>query len=851
MSLYVFNNQQKVTKVIKYKRLVEATQEIELNGTDELTVEIPNKDWNKLEEEPLYLAVRDTSKRFSFHMYKILQEDTQDDTVTVKGIQIGYDEMKAYGYIQDRRFTQASMQSVANAIVDGTDWQVGFVDSDLAAISTNFYYISRLEAIRKVIEANGCEIRFRVEITGNRIVAKRIDFLKRMSSDKGKRFSYGSKLLSVVKEKDSAELYTALVGRGKGEEVGDGYGRRIGFEDVEWSIANGDPADKPIGQEFVELPDMTALYGFPDGEPRTNVAIFEDTEDETLLLQQTYEQLVNASRPQVQFKATVQLIGDVELGETVSIIRHDLNFKYKTRVFKIKRDLLNNKRTEVELGDRITESLGRIIKRIDTTNQRREDRIVEFVQNTADGKNRIFRQAATPDTGMTLNDLWYKPVGEGETELYRWNGNIWQLEKVSAGLLGGTLDAENGDVNLINVNVASIVGETSEFVRSAWNAIGAGVTIDGNGFHSIKTTAGITNEIKLTDGQTFLNSNASGVPTEVLLDGQGLEFTTNRRSARIRFNGTNIVFDGASLGMNRNHINSVDWIRIIGQPGETIDTAIFNSPNHPGSIIADTQQITIGMGSRESVSRIAAFSGTIQFMRNLHMNGNNIQSVSRVALDGSNTHFLSHHAQAGGVLVDSTRFTIGIGSHTTGFNDRVVVTNSQINLLAHASISGFNLYRVNRLELDGTNGHYMHLSSGSALVDSRMVTIGIGSPASIDRVADFYGRIDFYKNLNMNGNVINNQSDGRYKTIKEHVTEDILGMYKALDFIKFEYTEDNMPEGEHFGLVAQDAGKLGYYDADSDRWMINSSDQIMYNSLAVKQLVEELDKLKERMGGLQ
>jgi hypothetical protein len=261
-----------------------------------------------------------------------------------------------------------------------------------------------------------------------------------MSSDKGKRFSYGSKLLSVVKEKDSAELYTALVGRGKGEEVGDGYGRRIGFEGVEWSVVNGDPVDKPLGQEFVELPEMTALYGFPDGEPRTNVAIFEDTEDETLLLQQTYEQLVNASRPQVQFKATVQLIGDVELGETVSIIRHDLNFKYKTRVFKIKRDLVNNKRTEVELGDRITESLGRIIKRIDTTNQRREERIIQYVQNTADGKNKIFRQETAPNTGMTVNDLWYKPVGEGEMEMYQWNGTIWELV-VSTGMNAETNQA--------------------------------------------------------------------------------------------------------------------------------------------------------------------------------------------------------------------------------------------------------------------------------------------------------------------------------------------------------------------------------------------------------------------------
>jgi len=73
-------------------------------------------------------------------------------------------------------------------------------------------------------------------------------------------------------------------------------------------------------------------------------------------------------------------------------------------------------------------------------------------------------------------------VGDGETMLYRFDGANWQLEKVSAGLLGGTLDAENGDVDLINVNVANIVGETSDFVRSAWNGINSSVNIDATGF---------------------------------------------------------------------------------------------------------------------------------------------------------------------------------------------------------------------------------------------------------------------------------------------------------------------------------------------------------------------------------
>ena len=130
----------------------------------------------------------------------------------------------------------------------------------------------------------------------------------------------------------------------------------------------------------------------------------------------------------------------------------------------------------------MTESLASRIKKIDATNTRREETIIQYIQTAANGKNKIFRGPVEPTEGMMVNDLWYKPVGEGETMLYTWNGETWELSKVSAGLLGGTLDAENGDVNLINVNVANIVGEISEFIKSYWNNINSQITIDGTKF---------------------------------------------------------------------------------------------------------------------------------------------------------------------------------------------------------------------------------------------------------------------------------------------------------------------------------------------------------------------------------
>ena len=508
MSLFVFNNQQKLIKSIPNRDLISVVQDQAINVSDTLFVELSADIWSNLKEPASYLAVQDPYERFSYHMYKVSKHTTKDDTTDVEAIQIGYDELKAYGYIKDRRFSNRPVLEAATAIVDGTDWQLGYVDTDLPNVNTNFYYISRLEALSKLIEATGAEVRFRVEISGNKIIAKRLDLYKKLGTFKGKRFAYGSNLLEIIKEEDTSELYTALVGRGKGEETDTGgFGRRITFADIAWSKASGKPVDKPLGQEFIELPEMTAYYGYPDGEPRTGIVEFGDIEEPEQLLKATYDRLVETSRPQVQFKAKVQTTGDMQLGEEVAIIRSDLDFRYKTRVFRVKRDYLNNMFTEVELGDKLTESLASRIKKIDTTNARREETIIQYVQTAANGKNKIFRGPVEPTEGMMVNDLWYKPVGEGETMLYTWNGEIWELSKVSAGLLAGTLDAENGDVNLINVNVANIVGNTSNFVSTAWNTSANGsVYVDGSGIHSSGSDG---DNIRIDDGLVRFYSNTN------------------------------------------------------------------------------------------------------------------------------------------------------------------------------------------------------------------------------------------------------------------------------------------------------------------------------------------------------
>lgn len=439
MSLYVFNNSQKLIKLISDKDLINVMQEKELNKEDILIAEIPTNVWRELKEKAFYMAVRDPYERFVFHMYKVAQEELGTDSVQLKGVQIGYDELKSKGFIKDKRFVNGRVLDAMNAIVEGTDWRVGYVDDTLPKVNTNFYYTSRLEALSKLVRNIGGEIRFSVTVSGNKITSKQIDVYKRISKFKGKRFALGSNLLEVVKEEDTSELYTALVGRGKGIEVEDeqgdatgGYGRKLSFADVVWKKTAGNPVDKPAGQEFVELPDRTALYGYPDGSPRIGFVEFLDIEDADELIRATYETLLEASRPKRQFKAIVEATGDMELGETVAIIAPD--FRYKTRVFRVKRDYLNNYATEVEFGDKLTQTMNERINKVVGSAKEDVDEVVNIIQSAANGKNKIFRGPDEPLTGMRKGDLWYKPIADGEYELYIFDGDSWGEPVVTTGV---------------------------------------------------------------------------------------------------------------------------------------------------------------------------------------------------------------------------------------------------------------------------------------------------------------------------------------------------------------------------------------------------------------------------------
>lgn len=433
MKYFLFDKAQKYVTRINTEYIIEAHYTEEINTAGKLEFTLPAT--MKLPENVFYVCVTDPDDETSYLMFKIVTEKVTDEKVTYTCIENAYDELASYTYIKDKRPT-AIASAMLQMVLDGTRWSVGSCP-EVSPKFCSFYYISVLEAIQKIVNLWGFEVQFQVKIDGitNEIKQRNINLYTKLGKRTNKRFEYGSNLLSVTQANDSTGLYTALVGRGKGVQVSegdtdtdpDGYGRRITFADVVWSTQNGNPLNKPAGQEYLEDPNATAAYGFPDGHPRIGFVTFQDCEDPKELIQLTYNKLQEVNHPQVQFSASIADVGSLNLGDTIAIIRHDIGIEYYTRVFKVVHDLLDSSNNTAELGDNIagSNSITQQISTIKDNQSNVQNAIDTIVMNGADG-NKLFFGTEFPANG-TDGDIFYKTLENGGTEMYIYKDGGWQL----------------------------------------------------------------------------------------------------------------------------------------------------------------------------------------------------------------------------------------------------------------------------------------------------------------------------------------------------------------------------------------------------------------------------------------
>lgn len=273
-------------------------------------------------------------------------------------------------FVKDFRPTEKTAQYVLDRVLSRSRWEAE-VTAALGTNSTTFYKKSALECISEVLNLWGGELQDYIEFEGNKITRRVLKILPRRGKDSGKRFEIDKDTEKISRTVISYPL-TALWGYGasipstdeNGEETG-GYTRFIDFSEVEWKKSEGDPVDKPLGQEWVGDPDLLKRFGrLKNGERIHREGQFsnEDITDPKELLKATYSHLITeASKIEVNYELSVQLLQNVpgyehehvELGDTTIAI--DRNFaipiETKQRIISMEYDITDPDNTcVVEIG---------------------------------------------------------------------------------------------------------------------------------------------------------------------------------------------------------------------------------------------------------------------------------------------------------------------------------------------------------------------------------------------------------------------------------------------------------------------------------------------------------------------
>lgn len=564
--IYLFDNEERLLKVVRRNAIKSALQKYALTTdnyvSDRLTVEMKALNDDEFEKVE-YMAIQSMEDTHLFHYFYIAQKSTKGEISTFTGVQSGIEELRKTP-VFDKRPKNTPAKPVINELLQGTNWQARFV-ADTTNHSTNFYYTSVFDALKKLCKVWGLEMQFFVEMNSNGIGARYIDFKKKIGEAVGKRVVYGHNALEILKEVERTNIFTALIGRGKGEQVssaeesgkgGDGYGRKITFEDVVWSKAKGDPLDKPKGQKYLEIPEMTRTYGIKNSDgtmrPKIGFTEFSEEEDPNELIKLTYQTLINSARPQLTLKTSSVYLRGVKIGDTIRVVRHDKKLDYDTRIFEITFNRLNDQSSDIKLGDQIGESSSSKVQAV-------ADKAVEefinnefnsFIENlpdfikTADGFNTNWYSTEDPvkkyPKKVMVNDIWYKPdpEHEGHKIMYRWTGEVWEeiLRTYNEVSLREAIDQKFNELKQA-MDQQSI--KTEQQINDALNKSGLGKLADdakkiaeqAKGELETIKQQNQTAQNELTTFKEKVKADLDGKPSKAevteLIDGVKEKFTTN------------------------------------------------------------------------------------------------------------------------------------------------------------------------------------------------------------------------------------------------------------------------------------------------------------------------------------
>ena len=342
------------------------------------------------------VPIKDTN---SFKLFKLERPSVGPDAITLTGIDAAAYDLKTQGAVTDIKEKAIPLENALDYVFNHTTWSYSLLKDDYDKQPLTFEAGSKKALLDQIKEQWGLTARFVYDIKNNKITNRRCIIGRKFERDTKKTLVRGRDTVNWKYDRDLTTLYSAILPRG--DEVKETkvitnktkinklltdsrkvltnkipFGKETVTTTTKYSIgvintvvtreytaniasisldmSKGDPVNKPEGNLSLEVPELSTKYAWVDNDnhyhPRMVVKKFDGYKDPHKLAIRAYKWLMANSKPKLAVTATADKIGNVELGDLVTVSDPHSHFEMKEPVSKIEHNLLSELDSLITVG---------------------------------------------------------------------------------------------------------------------------------------------------------------------------------------------------------------------------------------------------------------------------------------------------------------------------------------------------------------------------------------------------------------------------------------------------------------------------------------------------------------------
>ena len=594
--IFILNKQEKVINILKNDEGNNSNPFYDDLLTEDLTTGAETYSFSTIAKGSLskdlvignYIAFKKEGKYKLFQIVQVTSTHEEEMEISVYSECAGL--LLTNNVYRSRKIPSATFRKFLESVVEGTDWNVGYIDVRLLenTIDLDLEDSTCYAALENNLSKFGAEIEFRVEINNGGISQKYIDAYVERGKRTGKIFTFGRDIEGITKSIDSTDLCTALIGRGK---------NGLTFRDITIS-----GIDKPLGQDFVTDQTAYELYN-RNGSHLTGIYEY-DTESAEDLLRATYKKLQEVKEPKATYEIPVLLLGDlldrdwekVRIGDYIGISDNSFNppLHLMARVSKLETSFTNPQDDKctlsnfVEVNSNITNEMRKIASQLEGYVDNKFPIGSEDIQSGAVNGDHMDKTYMS----QLSADIVKASLVEADRII---TNEIQAVEGRFQNILTDNISAINGRFDIVETDVLNankVIAELGEFDSIISNRVtaneGSISDLNSNLIKANEVIVGlgkfdtiISNRVDAAEGNiTILNTNVGKIETLI----SGNISSENIQTGGITGDNLNMdtvfIEDANILNVNASKINT----------GEINTNKVHIQSENGGIVIADNTQ---------------------------------------------------------------------------------------------------------------------------------------------------------------------------------------------------------------------------------------------------------------------